>query len=155
MFIIYTHLPSPKSFHQRARKTCFFHWPEKAPHQPSEEKYRLKTNRKINALSFLCSKLVGCFFHVFWLLRAFCHSRAHRCHGIHRTMECHLPCFQRWDSGATDEWPCFSSGRLASDFRPTRYPTANPRFVVHYMCGLYGWFSMEQFHAASRRLPIP
>ena len=72
MFIIYTHLPSPKSFHQRARKTCFFHWPEKAPHQPSEEKHRLKTNRKINALSFLCSKLVGCFFHVFWLLRAFC-----------------------------------------------------------------------------------
>ena len=42
-------------------------------------------------------------------------KRAHRCHGIHRTVECHFQCFQRWDFGATDEWPCFSSGCLASD----------------------------------------
>ena len=46
--------PHRKVFTKELGKPVFVHWPEQLPHQP-----------KNDALSFLCSKLVGCIFHVF------------------------------------------------------------------------------------------
>ena len=90
------------------------------------------------------------------LLRAFCQKSSQvswntqNC-GMSFSM---LPTVGLWGHGRQP--PCFSSGCLASDeYDPLVIQRQNPRFVVHYMCGLYGWFSMEQFHAASRRLPSP
>ena len=148
MFIIYTHLPSPKSFHRKSSENLFFSlaWKSnsstkwrKIPTQNQPKEKRIVVHMfQVGGLLFPCLLTTACIL-------------PKELTGVMEYTELWnvMKCFQRWDFGATDEWPCFSSGRLASDFRPTRSPTPKPRFVVHYMCGLYGWFSIEQFHAAS------